>query len=372
MMLRARRLLTRITRTRRAEPPPATAARRTPGLVEEFTRRRIVGWVSVPAGAPPTRVTLQVGQLDLAATYASPGVPLSGSQGGPPSAPSRPHRAPAARGRRLPGPPGDHRNSAQEVRAFSFRIKGIWPFLKKRNRIRVTVDGQALPIAGHGMFVHPPRNGEQSLSELRALFDAGHLLSQSGTIRLSKKLDTEWQQRVMRLYQKVRTIVPTPTATTSSSSTARCSARSGKAGTSATTSTSTRRTSPATRTGREAAAELVDIAHTLIDAGLVVDARERLLHINDPDDPEDRIDLFHTYVDPDGHVQFPWGVAGTGRPRRARGRGGPGARLPRGQRPGPGAAPRRSWRTCTARTGGSRNPAGTGTSPAPMPPSTGC
>ncbi|MGZ5418818.1 MAG: methyltransferase domain-containing protein, partial [Nocardioides sp.] len=215
-------------------------------------------------------------------------------------------------GRRLPGPPGDHRNSAQEVRAFSFRIKGVWPYLAKRNRIRVTVGGQALPIAGHGMFVHPPRNGEQSLSELRALFDTGHLLSQSGTIRLSKKLDVEWQQRVMRLYQKVRTIVRDAHGYDVFFVYGTLLGAVREGGYIGHDVDFDAAYVSATRTGREAAAELVDIAHTLIDAGLVVDARERLLHINDPDDPEDRIDLFHTYVDPEGHVQFPWGVAGTG------------------------------------------------------------
>lgn len=198
------------------------------------------------------------------------------------------------------------------MRAFSFRIKGIWPYLKKRNRISVKVDGHALPIAGHGMFVHPPRNGEHSIPDLRALFGQGHLLSQSGDVRLSKKLDTEWQQRVMRLYQKVRTIVRDAHGHDVFFVYGTLLGAVREGGYIGHDVDFDAAYVSAARTGREAAAELVDIAHTLIDAGLVVDARERLLHINDPEDPEDRIDLFHTYVDSQDHVQFPWGVAGVG------------------------------------------------------------
>ena len=48
------------------------------GMVEEFTRRRIHGWISVPAAVAPVRVDLWLGRFLVSSTYASPDSSMSG------------------------------------------------------------------------------------------------------------------------------------------------------------------------------------------------------------------------------------------------------------------------------------------------------
>ena len=63
--------------------------------------------------------------------------------------------------------------------------------------------------------------------------------------------------------------------------------------------------------GRAAAAEFQQIALTLVEHGLDVDAHVTALHITDPESPGHRIDLFHTFFDDAGVLRFPFGVAGS-------------------------------------------------------------
>ena len=51
--------------------PKAKARPRVIGLVEQFSRRAVVGWVSVPVGAPPVRVDLRLGKVTAASTWAT-------------------------------------------------------------------------------------------------------------------------------------------------------------------------------------------------------------------------------------------------------------------------------------------------------------
>ena len=44
-------------------------------MVEEFTRRRIHGWISVPAAVAPVRVDLWLGRFLASSTYATPTPP---------------------------------------------------------------------------------------------------------------------------------------------------------------------------------------------------------------------------------------------------------------------------------------------------------
>ena len=135
---------------------PAPPAPRVNGMVEAVLRRMFIGWVSVPADAPPTRVDLFVGPVKLASTYATPDVPMTGvsHQAGKERSFAFP-RQPGA----VPSPRGDRRNSGQQLRTFSFRTKGLWDYVTKDTRITVRVAGQRLPINGHGMWVEhdPPR-----------------------------------------------------------------------------------------------------------------------------------------------------------------------------------------------------------------------
>lgn len=291
--------------------PPAPV-----GLVEVFTRRRVVGWVSVPAESPPTRVGLHVGALEVSATYATPDAPMSGftgedhdpeDQGDRSDLGDRP--VPVG-GRPVPGPAGDHRNSRQQIRVFSFRIKGLWPYLRKSTRVTVRVDGRPLPIAGHGMFLTPPRAGRHRVDDLRALLEQGHVLTQTGEIELAKGMDEEWQDRVIRLYDRVRAVLQERHDHRPFLIYGTLLGLVREGGYLAHDADFDAAYLSDRRTGPEAAEELVEIGLSLVDAGLVVDARERLLHVHDPEDPAFRIDLFHVYADDRDCARFPWGVAG--------------------------------------------------------------
>ena len=58
---------------RTAAPAPVT------GMVEHVSRRLVVGWLSLPADAPPTRVSLVADDFVLASTYATASSAMSGS-----------------------------------------------------------------------------------------------------------------------------------------------------------------------------------------------------------------------------------------------------------------------------------------------------
>ena len=61
--------------------PASTPGPRVVGMVEEFSRRLVTGWVSAPADAPPTKVTLHLGKLQVSATYATADAAMSGRNG---------------------------------------------------------------------------------------------------------------------------------------------------------------------------------------------------------------------------------------------------------------------------------------------------
>ncbi len=92
------------------------------------------------------------------------------------------------------GPDDDRRNSRRQIRTFSFRVRGIWPYVKKSTRITIRVDGRPLPIYRHGMYLSrdatAPSPWRRSGREWR-----GSCPRPVGQAALSKKLDTEWQQR---------------------------------------------------------------------------------------------------------------------------------------------------------------------------------
>ena len=296
------------------------------GMVEQFSKRLIVGWVSVPAGSPPTKVTLHLGPLQVAATYATPGAAMSGFNS---SLRGKAPKGAAAEARRraesmdhpwqlpnIPGPADDQRNSKQEVRTFSFRVRGIWPYAKKRTQVRVKVDDRPLPIYGHGMFLSPPSNGKRSVKKLREKFEAGYLFSQTGKLQLSKKLDEDWQRRVMEMYQLVRRVVAEE-----------CGydvffvygtllgavREGGYIGHDIDFDAAyvSKHSRPA-----DAAHELAELGLRLIERGLDVRCMATALHIHDPSDPSARIDLFHTFFNEEGLLSFPFGVAGTSAVRR--------------------------------------------------------
>ena len=306
-------------------------------MVEEFSRRLVVGWVSVPTDAPPTKVSLVLGGLVVTSTYATADAAMSGAgsalRGGGAGDASRQSLAHTWQIPTIKGPDDDRRNSRQQIRTFSFRIRGIWPYVKRSTRITVRVDGRPLPIYKHGMYLTPRRNGAESVEALRQRLAQGHVLTQWGSIALSKTLDTEWQQSVMRLYQRTREILADEfgyDAFLVYGTLLGAVREGGYIGhdvdfDAAYVSNET--------DGRSAADEFQRIALTLIEHGLIVEARLATLHINDPEDPAHRIDLFHCYFDEEGVLRFPFGVAGSSRFTRDDWRGTKTVDLP-GSRPG--------------------------------------
>jgi SAM-dependent methyltransferase len=293
-------------------------------MVEQFSKRLVVGWVSVPKRAAPVRVTLHLGKLQVASTYATPGAFMAGvlsaqREGEAETADGRQkvvrHGAPPTNSWELPNipsPPGDRRNSPREIRTFSFRVREIWPYLRKQTRVTVRVDGRPLPIYGHGMFLTPPRNGQHTVADLRRKLDDGYLLSQYGKVQLSKKLDVEWQQQVMGLYREVRELLAERYGYDMFfvyGTLLGAVREGGYIGHDVDFDAAyvSRHTD-----GPAAAAELEAIGLALIEAGYAVDAMRSCLHIGRRDDSGARIDLFHTYFDGDDLLRLPFGVAGQG------------------------------------------------------------
>ena len=277
-----------------------------PGIVELFSRKAVKGWVSVPADAPPTRVTLYLDDLAITSTYAAAEEPGGTEPVG--SAASGPAPGPA---QHLPSPGEEQRNTGQELRWFRFRLDDMWQFCDTSTRVSVRVDGAWLPIAGHGLFLLPDRDGGRSVAELRRKVDHGHVFSQKGRLQASKQRDVGWQTSVISLLERTDEVLRaeygydaffvygtllgairegTYIGHDVDFDAAYVSSRPHPAGVSQ---------------------ELVQIAVTLIEHGLSVTCLPTHLHISDPDEPDLHIDLFHTYFDADGVLSFPFGVAGT-------------------------------------------------------------
>ncbi|KQY50215.1 class I SAM-dependent methyltransferase [Nocardioides sp. Root140] len=300
----------RRVRTRLREARPNTGAPQVLGVVERVGRKQLAGWISVPAGTPPTPVTLHVGHVQLSSTYPTAGGSMDGMAVSWSDEGRAEDQVPVKRGVAA-GPREGRRNSPDEIRTFSFQIQGVWAFMQRRHQLTVRHLDQALPIVGHGTYLSPRSNGDLTPEDLAERVADGHVLTQFGHITLSKKVDTEWQAAMMGLYRRTAEVVGErfghdvfamygtllgavrEGGYIGHDADFDCAYVSGHT------------------TGPEAAAELVEIALALLEAGLHVDLRHRMLHIHDPDQRRLRIDLFHLFFDDDERLRCPWGVAGT-------------------------------------------------------------
>lgn len=289
------------------------------GMVERMTETQISGWVMVPVKTPPLPVTLHLGSITLSTTYPTAEGALSAmvvtkeDQGPPTAEDAATHKRVVGAGVTA-GRSDGRRNvrTGYEARAFTFQVREIWPYLSSGDRVTVKFDGQPVPIAGHGLYLRAPRNGTSNLKTLQQRLDQGYILTQTGRVILSKRLDQEWQQRVSGIYTKVREVVAAEFGhdVFVVYGTLLGSVREG--GYIGHDADFDSAFISEFRTGPEAADELVRIALALLQAGLEVDMRQRVLHVHDPEDRKFRIDLFHLYFDPEGRLRFPWGVAGSG------------------------------------------------------------
>jgi hypothetical protein len=264
-------------------PPPAPVKKprpdRIPGMVESFGQRWIRGWVAVAVEAPPVRISLRLNQFEVASTWATSDA--------------------------------TDRNNWGEVRAFNIHVRDIWDYAKKRDRLTVRANGRPLPIYEHGMFLNPRWRGKLSLRELKEEFAQGKIFAHSGQLQLSKTLDTAWQAQVMALYAQVRAIVSEKHGRDAFFIYGTLLGAVREGGVIGHDTDFDAAFISSYSDGLDAARELQQIAFTLIDAGMDVECFFTALHIHHPDEPGVRIDLFHLYFDPDGVLQFPYGVAGT-------------------------------------------------------------
>ncbi len=252
------------------------------GCVEEFSKRLITGYVTVPRGAAPTRVALFLDDLEASATYST-----------------------ADRDPTLEASDG------HELRRFAFRIRDIWEYVGPDNAITIRVDGEPLQILDVGSAFTPRKQGASTVEAFGEKLKQGYVLTQKGYFLLSKRLDTVWQVAVMDLYTRVRKLVSGAYGYDVFFAYGTLLGAVREGGYIGHDMDFDAAYISRHRTGQQAAAELADIALLLIGDGLDVDCRIFALHISNPDDLDTRIDLFHTFIGPGGRLRFPFGVAGT-------------------------------------------------------------
>ena len=278
------------------------------GVVDEVKRNLVAGWVWLPRGSDPVLVKLRMGGLVVTQTYTTPQQPAP--------RPPRPARAVRRRWERataeFPSPPDPLRRAdGGEIHTFSFKLGGIWPYARRSTKVRVRVNGRPLPIAGHGLFLSPPVDGDHTPQDLRALFDSGYVVNQKGKLSLRKSLDLNWQREVSSLYARVRAVLAEAHGLDAFLVYGSLLGAVREGGPIGHDDDLDAAYLSDLHEGDELAQELTAVALSLIGAGLQVGARPTHLHITDAENPSHRIDLFHCYFDADGELAIPWGVAGT-------------------------------------------------------------
>jgi SAM-dependent methyltransferase len=250
------------------------------GLVDHFDNRSVTGTVTVPSGSRPVRVELFLNKIKVAGTFAAL------------------------------GEPADDEDAHLEKRPFRFALRDVWRFARTSDRFTVRAEGEPLPIAASGqLHLQPDKSGRRTPSRLRQRMSNGYIFDQFGRLRLSKKLDTEWQRNVMGLFAAVRAFAKERFGYDLFliyGSLLGAVREGGFIGHDIDLDTAfiCRATD-----GPGAAAELRALAFALIDAGYVVESFGTHLHVTD--DADTRIDVFHVYFDANDRLCLPFGIAGT-------------------------------------------------------------
>jgi hypothetical protein len=272
---RSRRRLARLRdRLRQAGSP----SRVHDAAVDVLKRREIAGMVRLTKGSTTVRVELHVNEVPVAATWATP-----------------------AKGER----------ATSRRRRFRFELIDLWRFTKRTDRITIRIDNKPIPIAGKGMHYRPRKDGVESLAELRGLLAAGYVFGQDGRLRLSKKLDTEWQANVLGLYGRVNRVLQDVIGRQAFLCYGTLLGAVRDNGFIGHDIDFDCAYISRYRTGRAAAEELAEVAFELIDRGFNVVPKRTCLAVQDEPSAATKIDLYHLYRDAAGQLSFPFGIAGT-------------------------------------------------------------
>lgn len=266
------------TRWKTSKKPEWPSASSPVGMVDYFGRKYITGWVSAPYIDYPIKVTLNINGVPVHGTWANVKSTL---------------------------------NTPDKVQSFYIGTKEIWDYCKKKDRLTVRVGDTILPIANKGTYKKPRDDGAQSLEDLKEKLSNKYVFNRGGHLQLSKKLDTAWQKKVIRLYnrtskalKKYANITPfliygsllgqvregTFIGHDDDFDIAFISKHND---------------------GHGAAMELVDIARFLKEEGFAIELKGTAIHIHDELEPDIRIDLFHLFFNKNKELSFPFGIAGT-------------------------------------------------------------
>lgn len=139
------------------------------------------------------------------------------------------------------------------------------------------------------------------------LLESGHIFGQGGKIQLGKIIDHGWQDHVLRLHQAVHRLLEAEFGLRTFLAYGTLLGAVRDHGfidhdRDFDSAYLARHDDP-----RQAAAELVRVAETLIDAGFQVLPKSSCIAIRDAESGTAQIDLFHLVARPDGTVGFPFG-----------------------------------------------------------------
>lgn len=247
-------------------------------VVETFDRAQIVGWVAMHNGSPPVRVGLHVDGAEVASTWAVDQV---------------------------------ERHTDGDARQFRFPLSDLWQFVAPANRLSVRVAGRPVPIAGAGLFSVPATAGSETVGELQRRLAGGEVFTTGGRLRLSKTLDSEWQTAVLDLYGNLRRTLHEKRGHDLFFVYGTLLGAVREGGFMGHDLDFDCAYISACHDGVDAAAELRELAFSLIDHGYAVHADSASLHVRDAEHPDVAVKIFHLYFGKAGVLRFPFGVAGS-------------------------------------------------------------
>lgn len=247
------------------------------GCVEDLSWREARGWVVGPPDRLPVKLDVYLDELKVWSGWAD-----------------TPNQA----------------NSMGEARSFRIPLRGIWDYCNVDTRVSIRLGGVPIPIAKKGIYKRPGKDGQYTLDDLKRKLDAGYVFSHSGRLQLSKKLDLEWQAAVIGLYRRVSALLVDQFGLEPFVIYGSLLGQVREQGFIGHDNDFDVAYVSAADNGKDATAEIIRVAHALIDAGFDVETRATALHIHHDADPDVRIDLFHLYFDEGGALRLPFGHAG--------------------------------------------------------------